>query len=97
MGPLKLTPLGFQQITSTALVTNAPASLTPPAGAQVALIVPVNDPVYWRDDGTAPTVAAGMPIPTGLLPWEYWGDLNSIEFISTSTGAINVSYYKIAG
>lgn len=95
MGPLKLVPLGYQQIGASALA-NATA-LTVPAGANVAYVSVDTAPVRWRDDGTAPTASIGMQIvAAGVL--EYWGDLGMIEFILASgSPVLNVSYYRIAG
>ena len=53
--------------------------------------------VYWRDDGTAPTGTVGMAmLTTDVQPFDYYGDLGAIQFISAS-GAISVSYYKLVG
>lgn len=88
--PAPLVPLGFQQLTN---VTNAAAvSLTPPAGALVARIVP-DGAIRWRDDGTAPTAAVGMPV-TADDEFEYSGNLAAIKFIAQSaTTNVNVSHY----
>lgn len=95
MGPLKLAPLGFQQLTATIL--GSAASLTPPAGSQVALLAPVTAAVSFRDDGVAPTPTGGIQIAAGTY-FEYWGNLAAIQFIaSTGSPILNVSYYKIAG
>lgn len=99
MGPLRLAPLGFQQLDATALA--AAHALTPPTGAQVAVlsVVGANSGVSWRDDGTDPTASVGQIIlATAPQPYEYWGDLAAIKFILTAnTPVLNVSYYKIAG
>jgi hypothetical protein len=95
MGPLKLAPVGFQQLDATAL--SASVGLTVPAGAQVAILAPVTAAVSWRDDGTAPTATGGMQIAAGTY-YEYWGNLSAIRFIaSTGSPVLNVSFYKIAG
>lgn len=99
MGPVKLAPLGFQTFNSTALASAV--SLTAPATANVALMS-VNGSgagVNWRDDGTAPTGSIGMTIlATAPVPFEYYGNLSSIEIITEAgTPTLNVSYYKIAG
>lgn len=80
--------LGFQKIDVTAA-----QGLTIPAGASMALIVPDTQTVMWRDDGTNPTAAIGMPLAVGQALY-YTGQLAKFKAIS-STGAanINVSYY----
>ena len=81
--------LGYQQITSL----SSAASLTPPQGATLALIVPETQAIRWRDDGTDPTASVGMPVAAGSY-LSYDGDLNRIKFIQQSASAkINVSYY----
>jgi hypothetical protein len=81
--------LGYQQITSL----SSAASLTPPQGATLALIVPETQNVRWRDDGTNPTASVGMPIFVGAS-LSYDGDFNKIRFIETTASAkLNVSYY----
>lgn len=95
MGPLKLTPLGFQQIGAIALADAI--GLTVPAGANVAVLTALAAAVAWRDDGTAPTAAIGNQIAAGAT-LEYYGNLNAIQFILvTGSPTLNVSYYKIAG
>jgi hypothetical protein len=48
---------GYQQLT----VSTASLALTLPAGpVRKAVITVENNPVRWRDDGTAPTSAIGM-------------------------------------
>jgi hypothetical protein len=95
MGPLKLAPVGFQQLDATALASSH--GLTVPADAQVAVLAPVTAAVSWRDDGTAPTPTGGMQIAAGTY-YEYWGNLSAIRLIaSTGSPVLNVSFYKIAG
>lgn len=81
--------LGYQQLTSLA----AAAGLTVPVGANYCLIIAETQNVRWRDDGTNPTAAAGMPLDVGVA-FEYDGDLNRIKFIEVAASAkLNVSYY----
>ena len=95
MGPLKLTPLGFQQLSASNLSSAYP--LTPPAGANVALLNPETANVRWRDDGVAPTATVGMLLIADAFI-EYWGNLSAIQFILVSgSPLLNVSYYRIAG
>lgn len=93
MGPLKLVPLGYQQIT-----LSAATGLTVPAGANVAVISVETAGLRWRDDGTNPTSSIGMPIASGAVPFEYWGDLSTFVMIAqTGTPLVDVSYYRIGG
>lgn len=99
MGPLRLTPLGFQTISAATLA--AATSLTVPSGANVAVIsvTGAGAGVSWRDDGTAPTASVGQIIlATASVPFEYYSNLSAIQFIlSAASPVLNVSYYKIAG
>lgn len=96
MFPLsQLVPLGFQTIS---LTTGTVSSLTVPTGAKIAYITADTQAARWRDDGTAPTSAAGMMLATGNPPLIYGGRLSAIQFIAASSGAIlSVSYYSMAG
>jgi len=81
--------LGYQQITSL----SAAAALTVPSGATLAIITPETQAVRWRDDGTNPTSAVGMPVPISTV-LSYDGDLQRIRFIEQAASAkLNVSYY----
>ena len=89
-------PLGYQQLTATQL--SSAQGLTPPAGAEVALISVEVAAVRWRDDGTPPTSSVGMILPNGLAPFEYSGRLSAIQFIAaTGSPLVNVAYYKVVG
>lgn len=95
MGPLRLVPLGYQQITAATLA--AATALTVPAGAQVAVLNSETAGIRWRDDGTAPTATVGMILATGTT-LEYWGTLSALQFIAqTGSPLLDVSYYRIAG
>ena len=81
--------LGYQQITSLSAAT----ALTVPSGATLAIITPESQAVRWRDDGTDPTGAVGMPVPISTV-LSYDGDLQRIRFIEQAASAkLNVSYY----
>jgi hypothetical protein len=77
---------GYQQLTPV-----ASTGLTVPAGTTVAVATADTATVWWRDDGTAPTAAIGMPITIGTYV-AFSGDLSALKFISAS-GHLNVSYY----
>lgn len=85
------TPLGCQQITS---LSSAAGFSSVPAGATLASIAVENEPVRYRDDGTAPTSSVGTLLPPGG-PWPYTGSLSAIEFIQTAASAtVDVCFYK---
>ena len=82
-------PLGYQQVTGL----SSAKALTPPAGANFAVINPETKSVRWRDDGTNPTGSVGMLIAADG-EFTYQGDLAAIKFIETAVSAVlNVSYY----
>jgi hypothetical protein len=67
-----------------------------PLAPDFAIIWATTATVYWRDDGVTPTSGNGVPLLTTAPPFEYYGSLGAIQFIS-ATGAINVSFYKLVG
>lgn len=82
--------MGYQQLTSVSTATG----LTVPPGATMALIVPENQSVRWRDDGTNPTAGVGMLLPVNSS-LNYDGDLQRIKFIEILASAkVNISYYR---
>ena len=87
-------PLGYQQISAATLA--AATGLTVPAGATVAVVIDevASTAVRWRDDGTAPTGAVGMYLPSGTYI-NFSGDLSVIKFILATGGSpiLNVAYY----
>lgn len=93
MPTVRPTPVGYQQITAL----SAAASLTPPAGADFALVQAVTQGIRWRDDGTAPTATVGMSLAAGST-LEYDGDLSAFQAIETAASAeLNVTYYAGGG
>ena len=85
-----LVPCGYEQITDL----SAAVGFTVPAGARLAVIIAETQAVRWRDDGTDPTAAVGMPLATGVQ-WTYPGNLSAIKFIEqTGSAKLNVSYFK---
>lgn len=90
--------LGYQQITSLSSATGLTVpTVDPVTGSNVkanfALITPEGQAVRWRDDGTAPSAAVGMPLAVGVT-LQYDGDLSRIKFFEQVGGAkLNISYY----
>ena len=85
----KLTPLGYQQITSLV----AAAALTVPAHASLAIIQATGQSVRWRDDAVDPTATVGMTLAVGES-LRYTGNLAALKVIQTAaTAVLNVSYY----
>lgn len=83
------TPLGYQQqaVTAAANLTSAPAA------ANYALLLPETNGIRWRDDGTDPTAAIGMPISAGQS-FVYDGDVSKLRVISqTGTATLNIAYF----
>lgn len=83
------TPLLYvqQSLTTVANLT------TPPAAATYALLIPESQAIRWRDDGTDPTAAIGMPISAGQS-FVYDGDVTKIRVVSqTGTASLNIAYY----
>jgi hypothetical protein len=92
-------PLGYAQytsLTSAISLSTVPSSgVTKPAGATAALIQVSGAGVRYRDDGTPPTAAIGMPIGAGGSPLLYVGALAAIQFIQTAAGAVlDILYYQ---
>jgi len=83
--------LGYQQATvNTATGLTLPSNTTP----AYALITIEAQAVRWRDDGTAPTAAVGMPLAVGATLKYDANNINSLQFIGQVAGAIiNVTYY----
>lgn len=89
-------PLGFQQITDVSAAVGLTVPTTNPKPT-FAVIVPAVQAVRFRDDGTNPGAAVGIPIAVGQ-EFIYSGDLSAIRFIEQVAGAeLNVSFYKNAG
>ena len=83
--------LGYEQMTGMA----ASSTPTVPSGTVSALVQAELGDVRWRDDGTAPTVAAGMLLVDGDTLW-FTGDFDNLRFIDVATGAkVNLSYYGV--
>lgn len=86
--------LGYQQITSLAAAANLP---TIPSTADCCVIVAETQAVRFRDDGTNPTAAIGIPLAVGV-EFFYIGPLANIKFIEqTASAKLNIAYYKRVG
>lgn len=49
--------------------------------------------IRFMDDGTAPTSALGVLIPTGIV-FKYDGDISKLQIIANANGAnVNINYY----
>ena len=84
-----LIPAGYQQIAGLAGVT----SLTVPPGARIAVISVSGSGVRYRDDGTAPTAALGMPIAAGGS-LTYVGALAALQLIpQIGNPTLDIAYY----
>lgn len=91
---MRAVPLGFQQITDL----SSAVGLTVPPGTTFALITCSGQAVRFRDDGTDPTDAIGVLMPTGVAAFEYSGALSAIKFIETASAAtLEILYYNGVG
>lgn len=106
--PYQWRPVGFLQMSvsssvATLLTTSANATVTTnttlvanPTIATYAMITVDSNGVRFRDDGVAPTNTVGVLIAAGAAPFQYNGDLTTVQFISNNSSAaaiLNVSYY----
>ena len=88
-----LRPVGYEQITSLAAAQSLTLPAVGNARAVYALIECESQAVRWRDDGTNPTAAVGMPLPVDTPFW-YNGDLATFKVIEqTPSAKVNVCYY----
>lgn len=88
-----LSALGYEQITSLSIA----ATLTVPAGTQMALVQAESQNVRWRDDGTNPTTTVGMRLGAGETLEYTAAQLAVVAFIEEAASAkLNVSYYGTA-
>ena len=87
-------PCGYQQIAT--LTTSTTLTIPPACGSNptLAVITAEAQAVRYRDDGTDPTAAIGMPMAVGVT-LQYEGSISKIEFIEQTVGAkLNILYYK---
>ena len=89
---------GYEQLTLSTGAATALAAVPQPSSNRIfvtlAIITVEGNAVRFRDDGTDPTAAIGMPIPIGGA-YVYTGDLSKLRFIrqSATSAVINVLYY----
>jgi hypothetical protein len=91
---IRRVPCGFQQLAvDTAKFLTIPAACGP--NPSLAVIKAEAQALRYRDDGTAPTTAVGMPVATTDAPIQYQGTIPALEFIAqTSGGIVDVLFYK---
>ena len=83
--------MGYQQLA----VSTAAASLTVPNTANLAVICATGQNARMRDDGTAPTASAGLPLTTNQ-PFTYDGELSRVQIIAEAgTATVEILYYKV--
>lgn len=93
----KVIPLGHQQLTLTTGTVQGLA-LAGITGIVGVMLNAETQNVRYRDDGQAPTSAAGFVLKTTDPPLEYIGSLKMLQFIGASSGAIlNAAIYRLAG
>jgi hypothetical protein len=69
-------------------------TLTPPAGAKLAVIQCQNESIRFWDDGSTPTASEGVQMDDGDI-YHYTGDFSTIKFIEVTSGArLAVLYYR---
>ena len=90
-------PLGYTQITVGGTIgglSGSAGQFVIPAQANRILVSAETTLLRWRDDGGPLASGVGFPLPTGLAPFEYSGNLAALKFISTGApGVLNVAYY----
>lgn len=98
MFDLKMTPMGFEQLSAVQL-GSAIGLQSIPAGANVAILTPVGADVMYRDDANAGSVSATVgTILKDSVQFQYTGALSQLRFIlKSATPVLNVQYYKLAG
>lgn len=83
-----------EQLTSLA---GATALTNLPKGTSMIMVIPESQAVRWRDDGTDPTAAVGMPLAVGQTLIYTAKDMSRLKFIEqTASAKINVAYYAAA-
>ncbi len=95
MQSTRAAPVGFQQLTAL----SSAARPAVPAGANFAIFTVETQSVRFQDDGVAPTNSIRIVLSPGAgAPFEYWGNLGTLQFIQVAPSAIlDVAYYRVAG
>lgn len=100
-GPYKFHPLGYCQITvlssAVALVTASCSTGSVPAQATEAEICVSGAAIRYRDDGTAPTTALGIPVGAGICyPYAVSeGGMGALQLIQQTAGAtVDIAFYN---
>lgn len=87
----------YQQITVDATAGGV-ALTNVPAAAKFALLMVETAAIRWRDDGTGPTAAVGMPIAAGSGLWYDAGQAGLVAFRAIRqagvSAVLNVTYYQ---
>lgn len=81
---------------SASITTGANTTLTVPTNALIAVVIATPNIVNYRDDGTAPTGSAGMPLPVGVPFPICVGSLSKITFTSPTglSSTIHLMFYR---
>ena len=91
---LERKPKGYQQLT----VSTTAVGLTVPVGATRAVVKVIAQPVRYRDDGTAPTSAAGYPLVANeTFEVDGISTLGAAKFIrsAASDATLEILYYGV--
>jgi hypothetical protein len=83
---------GYAQLSVT---TAQGLGTLPGKGETACIIVAEGNAARWRDDGTDPTAAIGMPLAVGT-PYTFNGNLSKFRVISqTGTATLNVVFFSV--
>jgi hypothetical protein len=95
-GSLRAVPLGYCQLAAISVATALSAcSGGIPAGATAMAFQVTTTSARYRDDGTNPTAALGLPVATGITVF-YAGTLSKFAIIPTAaTSTIDILFYQI--
>jgi hypothetical protein len=88
-------PLGYCQLTATgtaALISTCSGGI--PARTVWAVLCVETANIRWRDDGTVPTAAVGMPVAAGQCV-NYSGTMSVFAIIAVSgSPVVDISFYS---
>lgn len=96
MGDIRLPDTFPLAGTEKTTISTTAVALTVPAGATGAVVYIEDQPVRWRDDGTAPTATLGVLAKADSSVEVKVHSLTTIKFIRQggTDAAISVAYYK---